>query len=131
MKYKASRLVAKGFTQSTGVDYHSTYTAVVSAPSLRLMLSIAANKGNAVDSLDISTAFLNGDIDGDVYARQSPGFVNKDHPNNNKEVWRKLRKSLYGLKQSPKIWYLTLQDFLVKQGFQRSDYESCLYVSQC
>ncbi|CAM9640477.1 unnamed protein product, partial [Heterosigma akashiwo] len=100
VKYKA-RLVAQGFTQRAGVDYHnSTYAPVIAAPSLRLMLSIAANKGYAVDALDISTAFPNGDIDGDVYVEQPPGFVDKDHPH---KVW-KLRKSLYGLKQSPRIW---------------------------
>ena len=59
VKYKA-RLVAQGFTQREGVDYHSTYAPVIAAPSLRLMLSITANKGYAVDALDISTVFLNG-----------------------------------------------------------------------
>ncbi|CAM9744291.1 unnamed protein product, partial [Heterosigma akashiwo] len=74
--------------------------------------------------LDISTAFLNGEIDGDVYVKQPPGFVNKNHRN---KVW-KLKKALYGLGQSPRIWYLTLHDFLIKQDFVRSDYESCLYT---
>ncbi|CAN0000768.1 unnamed protein product, partial [Heterosigma akashiwo] len=46
------------------------------------------------------------------------------HPN---KVW-KLRKSLYGLRQPPRIWYLTLHDFLLQQNFVRSDYESCLYT---
>ena len=46
------------------------------------------------------------------------------HPN---KVW-KLRKALYGLRQSPRIWYLTLHDFLLQQNFVRSDYESCLYT---
>ncbi|CAN0116221.1 unnamed protein product [Heterosigma akashiwo] len=88
------------------------------------MFSIAANKDYAVDALDISTAFLNGDIHRDVYVKQPPGFVDKDHPN---KFW-KLRKSLYGLRQSPCIWYMTLHSFVVQQGFVRSDYESCLYV---
>ena len=57
VKYKA-RLVAQGFTQCAGVDYHATYAPVITAPSLCLMLSIAANKEYAVDALDISTAFL-------------------------------------------------------------------------
>ncbi|CAM9218838.1 unnamed protein product, partial [Heterosigma akashiwo] len=124
VKYKA-RLVAQGFTQRESVNFTATYSPVIAAPSLRLMLFIAANKGHAVESLDISTAFLlNGDIDGDVYVKQPPGFVDKDHSN---KVW-KLRKALYGLRQSPRIWYLTLHDFLIQQNFVRSDYESCLYT---
>ncbi|CAM9835008.1 unnamed protein product, partial [Heterosigma akashiwo] len=102
----------------------STYAPVIAVPSLQLMLSIAANKGYAVDAHDISTVFLNGDIDGDVYVRQPPGFIHKDHPT---KVW-KLRKALYGLRNSPRIWYMALHSFLVQQGFVRSEYESCLYV---
>ncbi|CAN0087123.1 unnamed protein product, partial [Heterosigma akashiwo] len=67
---------------------------------------------------------LNGDIDGDVYVKQPPGFVDKNHPN---KVW-KLRKALHGLRQSPRIWYLTLHGFLLQQNFVCSDYESCLYT---
>ena len=67
-----ARLVAQGFTQREGVDFTTIYSPVIAAPSLRLMLSIAANKGHAVESLDISTAFLNGDNNGDVYVKQPP-----------------------------------------------------------
>ncbi|CAM9912552.1 unnamed protein product, partial [Heterosigma akashiwo] len=74
--------------------------------------------------LDITTAFLNGDIDGDVYVRQPPCFKDPQHPN---KVW-KLNKALYGLKQSPRLWYLELHEHLLSQGFRRSGYESCLYV---
>ena len=52
VKYKA-RLVAQGFTQREGVNFTTTYSPVIAVPSLRLMLSIAANKGHAVESLDI------------------------------------------------------------------------------
>ncbi|CAM9775194.1 unnamed protein product [Heterosigma akashiwo] len=75
--------------------------------------------------MDISTAFLNGDIDGDIYVCQPPGFVDPEHPN--KVVW-KLNKALYGLKQSPQKWYLQLHNHPLSQGFKRSGYESCLYV---
>ncbi|CAM9192126.1 unnamed protein product, partial [Heterosigma akashiwo] len=110
--------------QREGIDFSVTYSPVIAAPSLRLMLSITANKGHAVEALDISTAFLNSDIDGDVYVKQPPGFVDKYHPN---KVW-KLKKALYGLCQSPKLWYNTLHEFLLEQNFVRSDYESCLYT---
>ncbi|CAN0109894.1 unnamed protein product, partial [Heterosigma akashiwo] len=89
-----------------------------------LLLAISANKGYAVDSLDISTAFLNGAMTGDVYVRQPPGYVDPQHPN---KVW-KLNKALYDLKQSPRVWYMELHDHLVSLGFQRSGHESCLYT---
>ncbi|CAM9425020.1 unnamed protein product, partial [Heterosigma akashiwo] len=124
VKHKA-RLVAQGYSQKYGIDFTQTYSPVVNAASLRLLLAISANKGYAVDSLDISTVFLNGDIDGDVYVRQPPGFVDPQHPTK----VRKLNKALYGLKQSPHVWYLQLHDHLLSQGFQRSGYyESCLYI---
>ena len=94
--------MAQGYTQQFGVDFQQTYSPVVNAASLRLLLAISANKGYAVDSLDISTAFLNGTMDEDVYVRQPPGFVDPEHPN---KVW-KLNKALYGLRQSPRIWYV-------------------------
>ncbi|CAM9798923.1 unnamed protein product, partial [Heterosigma akashiwo] len=121
VKHKA-RLLAQGCSQKYRVDFTQTYTPLVNAASLRLLLAISANKGYHVDSLDISTAFLNGDIDGDVY-RQPPDFADPEHPN---KVW-KPNKALYGLKQSPCIWYLQLHDHLFLQGFKRSGYESCLY----
>ncbi|CAN0139251.1 unnamed protein product, partial [Heterosigma akashiwo] len=106
------------------IDFSQTYLPVVNAASLRLLLAISANKGYAVDSLDISTAFLNGDIDGDVYVWQPPGSVDPQHPD---KVW-KLNKALYGLKQCPRLWYMELHEHLLSLGFQRSGHESCLYT---
>ncbi|CAM9742834.1 unnamed protein product, partial [Heterosigma akashiwo] len=123
VKHKA-RLVAQGYTQEFGVDYRQTYSPVVNAASLRLLLAISANKGYAVDSLDISTAFLNGAMTEDVYVRQPSGYVDPEHPD---KVW-KLNKALYGLRQSPRVWYMELHDHLLSLGFQRSGHESCLYV---
>ena len=60
----------------------------------------------------------------DVYVKQPPGFVDPEHPD---KVW-KLNKALYGLRQSPRIWYMELHDHLLSLGFQRSGHESCLYV---
>ncbi|CAM9686719.1 unnamed protein product, partial [Heterosigma akashiwo] len=74
VKHK-ERLVTQGYSQKYGIDFTQTYSPVVNAASLKLLLAISANKGYHVDSLDISTAFLNGDIDGDVYVRQPPGFI--------------------------------------------------------
>ncbi|CAM9608568.1 unnamed protein product, partial [Heterosigma akashiwo] len=74
--------------------------------------------------LDISTAFLNGAMTENGYVRQPPGYVDPEHPD---KFW-KLNKALYGLRQSPRVWYMELHDHLLSLGFQRSGHESCLYV---
>ena len=64
--------------------------------------------------MDVKSAFLNGELDTEVYVQQPPGFVNLSFPN----FCYKLRKAVYGLKQSPHTWYETLTDFLKHFGFQ-------------
>jgi hypothetical protein len=67
------------------------------------MFSVAANRNWSVQQLDIKTTFLHGDVDADVYMLQPVGFVDGV---NNVVV---MHKSIYGLKQAPKIWYETLK----------------------
>ncbi|KAJ2945209.1 hypothetical protein O0L34_g9278 [Tuta absoluta] len=72
-KYKA-RLVAKGFTQVAGIDYSETFAPVARLSSVRLLLAFAAQRGLQVDHLDVETAFLNGDLDEEIYMEQPDGF---------------------------------------------------------
>ncbi|CAN0105982.1 unnamed protein product, partial [Heterosigma akashiwo] len=65
-KYKG-RLVAKGYSQQPGIDYAATFAPVVSAPSLRIILSLAAEQGLSLSQLDVQTAFLNGSLDEELY----------------------------------------------------------------
>ena len=95
-RYKA-RIVAKGFTQRPGIDVHDTFAPVARAASIRTILHTAAVKDWELDQIDISTAFLNGDLDEEIFMEQPDGFV-EGAPG---QVCR-LRKSLYGLKQSPR-----------------------------
>ena len=64
--------------------------------------------------MDIKSAFLNGEIEEEVYVKQPPGFVNPKKPNH---VY-KLHKALYGLKQAPRAWYKCLTKFLIGKGFE-------------
>ena len=111
-RYKA-RLVAKGFSQKYGVDYEETYAPVAKFTSIRIVLSLAAKYTLKLHQMDVKTAFLNGGLDEDIYMAQPDGYVDADRP----EYVCKLKKSLYGLKQSPRVWNQTIDDFMIKMGF--------------
>ena len=89
--YKA-RLVAKGFRQIQGVDYDETFSPVAMLKSIRIVLAIAAYFDYEIWQMDVKTAFLNGNLDEDVYMTQPKGFVD---PQSAKKIC-KLQKSIYG-----------------------------------
>ncbi|CAM8981809.1 unnamed protein product [Rhodiola kirilowii] len=121
-----ARLVAKGFTQQEGVDFIEIFSPVVKHRSIRVMLSIVAKFDLELEQLDVKTAFLHGKLDEIIYMRQPNGFV----VGNKEEKVCLLKKSLYGLKQSPRLWYKRFDEFMITQGYCRSSYDCCIYVSK-
>ena len=98
-RYKA-RLVAKGFTQTYGIGYEETFATVTKLNTIRILLSLAASLDWKLHQLDVKNAFLNGDLEEEVYMSVPPGLKKKEGNN----LVCKLQKSLYGLKQSPLAW---------------------------
>jgi histone deacetylase 1/2 len=122
-KYKA-RLVARGFTQQSGIDFHETFSPVVKAATVRIVLSLAISRGWTLRQIDVSNAFLHGFLEEDVFMHQPPGFEDPRYP----QFVCKLQKSLYGLKQSPRAWYSRLSDKLQQLGFIPSVADTSLFI---
>lgn len=124
VRYRA-RLVAKGFSQQAGVDFHETFSPVLRYSTLRLLFALAAKLELAISHLDVTTAFLNGRLNETVYMKK-PVTFERDDTNNNKVL--KLKRAIYGLKQSSRAWYQRVNDYLINQGYKKSDYEPCLFT---
>jgi len=102
-KYKAC-LVARGFTQVQGLDYMETFSLVVKLNFVKVLLALATQYNFEIHQLDVKTAFLNGYLEEDIYMTPPKGL---SLPSNSNLVC-KLGRSLYGLKQSSRAWYLRL-----------------------
>ena len=121
LKRKA-RLMAKGFQQRAGVDYHETFAAVVKPTSFRVLFAIMALRHWVCHQMDVVTAFLNSDMEEEIYISPPPPFnLQKD------KVWKML-KNLYGFKQAPRAWYSKLASVMVQFGFRVSQFDPCVFI---
>ena len=117
-------MVAKGFAQKYDIDYEETFTPVAKMSTMRIILALSAAQGWKVFQLDIKSAFLNGDLDVEIFMNQPEGFVVKG-----KESFIcKLKKSLYGLKQAPRAWYTKILRYFANIGFSKCFSDFDLYV---
>jgi transposase InsO family protein len=122
-KYKA-RLVVKGFLQKEGYDFFDTYSPVTRITSIRVLMAIAALHNLEIHQMDVKTAFLNGDLEEEIYMEQPEGFV---IPGQERKVC-KLVKSLYGLKQAPLQWHLKFDEVMMSNGFKINECDKCVYI---
>jgi hypothetical protein len=122
-----ARLVAKGFKQRYVIDYEDTFSPVLKAVTIRVILSIAVSRGWAMRQLDVQNAFLHGLLEEEVYMRQPPGYEDQSHP----DYVCKLDKALYGLKQAPRAWYSRLSNKLIELGFNDSKADTYLFFYSC
>ena len=118
------RLVAQGFSQKYGIDYEETFSPVARFSSIRTLLAYAVQHRMLVHQMDVITAFLNGDLKEEIYMQQPPGYIQPGK----EELVCKLKKSLYGLKQSPRCWNRKFTQHMKSLGFHESNADPCVFI---
>jgi Reverse transcriptase (RNA-dependent DNA polymerase) len=124
-RYKA-RLVAQGFSQRPGWDFVENFAPTIRLSVVRAIFAIVAAEDMECDSLDITTAFLNGELDDTIYMKPPPMF--EKYTPQGKRLYCLLLKAIYGLKQGSRQWYLKLSGVMKDMGFKKVRSEPCVYV---
>ncbi|EGD74758.1 hypothetical protein PTSG_12519 [Salpingoeca rosetta] len=125
IKYKA-RWVAKGYSQVHGVNYTDTFAPTATIAAIRTMLAMAVARGMDIQQMDVNTAFLNAPVDHEIYV-QPPAVDGIFSPN----TVLRLKRGLYGLKQSPRLWNHTLDAWMREQDFVATATDACIYRRTC
>jgi len=122
-RYKA-RWVVRGFNQRPGVDFGETFSPVVKPATIRAVLTLVATYKWPAHQLDVSNAFLHGNLRERVYSQQPTGFVDPQRP----DAVCLLSRSLYGLRQAPRAWFERFVGHVTSLGFVQSKADSSLFV---
>ena len=103
VKHKA-RLVAKEYVQEKGVDFEEVFVPIAKMKSMELLIALAVQESWKIHQMDVKSSFFNGELEGDVYVNQSPGFIKEGE----EHKVLKLHKVLYGLRQGSRAWSIKL-----------------------
>jgi Reverse transcriptase (RNA-dependent DNA polymerase) len=117
-------LIAKGYTQTYDINYHETFTPVTKMNTVRILLSIMVNNGWNLNQMDVKNIFLQGTLEEEVYMTLPSGHKKESMSN----LICRLKKLIYGLKQSPKTWYDKLNYFLISYNFKVRNADSSLFI---
>jgi hypothetical protein len=117
-------LVCKGYAQIEGLDFDETFAPITRLEAIRIFLAYSFHKKFKVYQMNVKSAFLNGDLNEEVYMEQPKGFELSDNP----ELLCKLKKYLYGLKQAPHACYHRLDTYLKEKGFKTGTIDNNLYI---
>jgi hypothetical protein len=127
IRYKI-KLVAHDFTQRPGVDFNETYSLVMNGITFQYLISLTIQKHLSLQLMDVVTTYLYGSLDSDIYMKvHDENFVPNTNANRN-TYCVKLFKSLYGLKQSRRMWYNRLKEFLINKGYSNNDDCPCVFI---
>jgi len=118
-----ARCVCGGHKQKAGINFWETYSPTSFADSIRLFLTVCLINNMQVHQMDVKSAFLNGDVDGEIFVRPPKPYRTPG------KVWR-LNKALYGLKQAPRLWKAKLDSIMAEIGFKPTRKDSCIFVKK-
>lgn len=133
-KYKA-RLVILECHQKPGEDFSETFAPVAKLTTVRTLLAVAAKENLYTFQMDVSNAFLHGELSENVYMKLPQGYraigsrltTNMELTKSKGTMVCKLKKSLYGLKQAPRLWFYKLSSTLLQLGYKQSKADSSLF----
>ena len=131
VRYKV-RLVAQGFSQRPDIDYEETYSPIVDATTFRYLISLAIDEKLGMCLMDVVTAYLYGPLDRDIYMKIPEGLkLLATHNSGPRELYSiKLCRSLYGLKQSGRMWYNRLSEYLLRKGYKNDPFCPCVFIKR-
>ena len=110
-------------TQKEGIDYNETFSLVAMLKSIRIILFIAAQYDYDISQMDVKIAFLNGNLEEEIYMMQPEGFIAK----NQEHMVCKLKRSIYELKQASRPWNIRFDQAIKSFGFEQNIDEPCVY----
>jgi hypothetical protein len=119
-------LVEKGYSQVEGIDFGDIFSLIEKLTSIRVLMSLVASFDLEIEQMDVKTMFLHEELEEEIYMKQLEGFV----VNGKKYLVCKLKKSLYGLKQSPRMQYQKFDTCILIFGFVRSKVDHCIYSKE-
>jgi hypothetical protein len=126
--------VTKGFTQKPGIDFNETFAPVARLGSIRLFMAIAVELGLQVHQLDFTSAYLNGEIEEEVFMEVPSDFYDILNEKESRKFRGNkvclIRKALYGLKQSGGQWYKKLDEKLKQQKLKPLNSDPCVYINK-
>jgi hypothetical protein len=148
---RKARIVAKGFTQRPGIDFHDTFAPVARLSSLRLLVALAAKYNLKISQLDVTSAYLNGKIDTEVFMEKPAllqemlqRIINEEEDDHTlvkkaRVMLRDLqgenkisrpRKALYGLRQAGRQWNYEIDKTMKRAGLVPTNADPCVYVDK-
>ena len=118
--------------QRPGIHYEETYAPIMDAISFRFLISLVAKEILDMRLMDVVIAYLYGSLDNDIYMKILEGYKMPEtyNPTSRSMYSIKLQKSLYGLKQSGRMWYNCLSEYLLKEGFENNPICPCVFIKK-
>ncbi|RVW43546.1 Retrovirus-related Pol polyprotein from transposon TNT 1-94 [Vitis vinifera] len=107
-----------------GIDFTETFSPVSTKDSFRLVMALVAHFDLELHQMDVKIAFLNGDLSEEVYMSQPEGFKE----NGKENMVCRLKRSIYGLKQASRQWYLKFDKIVTSFGFIENEFDQCVYM---